>query len=182
MLESPLTTTSLHANLFTTRSSNSSLPSRHRFTEPSATEEDLQALQEEILNEISAYTPGQPSYLINPKSKSATAANTGTAAHEGPDETCHVIRGGGGSLSSEGTSTTQYVPGEQEHVSVAEAVKKLPSLTEAPGMRAAILLTAGLMVFEQASGMTAILYYGGDHIVVSNLVYLCAAMLGGRLR
>lgn len=41
------------------------------------------------------------------------------------------------------------------------SVKNLPSLTKARGMRAALVLTAGLMVFEQASGMAAILYYGG---------------------
>ena len=57
--------------------------------------------------------------------------------------------------------------GGHEVVSVARSVKNLPSLTKDKGMRAALMLTAGLMVFEQASGMTAVLYYGGDLAVTS---------------
>ena len=50
-------------------------------------------------------------------------------------------------------------------VSVARSVKNLPSLTKDKGMRAAVMLTAGLMVFEQGSGMTAFLYYGGEYLL-----------------
>lgn len=54
----------------------------------------------------------------------------------------------------------------QKRGSIAKSVEHLPSLTKAPGMLAALVLTAGLMVFEQASGMTAILYFGGE--IMSN--------------
>lgn len=51
-----------------------------------------------------------------------------------------------------------------EKPTIAEARRKLPSLTRAPGMKASLTLTAGVMVFEQASGMTALLYYAGESL------------------
>lgn len=66
-----------------------------------------------------------------------------------------------------GTSDGYQVMDESKECSLAQSVKNLPSLTKAPGMRAALVLTAGLMIFEQASGMIAILYYGGETLVVA---------------
>ncbi len=59
---------------------------------------------------------------------------------------------------------------------IAMSARNLPTLTKAPGMLAAIVLTAGLMVFEQASGMAAILYFGGMFLHVMDraaLAWVC---------
>lgn len=137
------------------------------------------------MTEVLAYTPGHPSYGGG-GSVSGSSSVENFAVGSGTD--CFA-RGNGNGVPIAGVikgvatadvdcgvardrSSTRcggrdgYGPlggGGHDVVSVAKSVKNLPSLTKDEGMRAALLLTAGLMVFEQGSGMTAVLYYGGDY-------------------
>ncbi|CAB1101989.1 unnamed protein product [Ectocarpus sp. CCAP 1310/34] len=156
-----------------------------RFTSPAATEADLISLQEEILTEVLAYTPGHPSFaggvhgisgdascdgapaVPTARAETGTATTTPTAAARGAFSGNGVGEGTGDATSSpttggeEGDAGYDPLDNSEKRGAVAMSVKNLPSLTKARGMRAALVLTAGLMVFEQASGMAAILYYGG---------------------
>lgn len=65
------------------------------------------------------------------------------------------------------TSTVGLTSEDQpslDKIRMADAVRRLPPLMRAPGMHAPVLLTAGLMAFEQASGMTTLLYYSGESL------------------
>ncbi|CAM9802713.1 unnamed protein product [Ectocarpus sp. 8 AP-2014] len=156
-----------------------------RFTSPAATEADLVSLQKEILTEVLAYTPGHPSFaggvpgssgdascdgapaVPTTRAETGTATTTPTTAAPGASSGNGVREGTGDATSSsttgggEGDAGYDPLDNSEKRGAVAMSVKKLPSLTKARGMRAALVLTAGLMVFEQASGMAAILYYGG---------------------
>lgn len=109
----------------------------------------VRALQEEVLTETLSYTPGHPSYCGNSDGETATT----TRRVNMPARNVRV---------DTGTRDDYQAMDESKECSLAQSVKNLPSLMKAPGMQAALVLTAGLMIFEQASGMIAILYYGGE--------------------
>lgn len=109
----------------------------NRFTTPTATMKELEQLQDDVLMETLAYIPG--------------ASTFGASIPYVP----HDFSNGNGNGNG-------FSENSNDRPTVAEARRKLPSLTRAAGMRASLRLTAGLMVFEQASGMTALLYYGGE--------------------
>lgn len=143
-----------------------------RFTNPTATEEDVQTLKDQLVAEVLSHTPGHPSYtavgdLTNGNAGNANGhraelggeAPVGSGGDSGV-QAVDAAAAGGASVSSQGYEALDGTPEKQ--MSLEQSVKNLPSLTKAPGMRASLVLTAGLMVCEQASGMTAILYYGGE--------------------
>eukprot|EP00752_Nemacystus_decipiens_P018391 g16495.t1 len=168
-----------------------------KFTNPSATEADLTSLQKEILREVLSYTPGHPSFggglgldgsgrklgnsVRGDHDSSETdeftsdglntvkaLANTGTA--EMPTSAVPLPIPVLGSRNGATEDGYDSLDDSQKRGSIAKSVEHLPSLTKAPGMMAALVLTAGLMVFEQASGMNAILYFGGVFLADINLI------------
>ena len=157
-----------------------------RFTNPSAEKAEVYALQEGIKNEILSYTPGDPSYCYcsnvdgkpdseTPQNGSSGGAGDGMSRIDESDTSDRRERAEQATDVPAVIGTREgyeSLEDTQKQVSLAQSVKNLPSLTKAPGMRAAIVLTAGLMIFEQASGMIAILYYGGEALFCHRTSYI----------
>ncbi|CAN0177923.1 unnamed protein product [Ascophyllum nodosum] len=166
-----------------------------RFTNPSAEKAEVYALQEGIKNEILSYTPGDPSYCYcsnvdgkpdseTPQNGSSGGAGDGMSRSDESDTSDRRERAEQATDVPAVIGTREgyeSLEDTQKQVSLAQSVKNLPSLTKAPGMRAAIVLTAGLMIFEQASGMIAILYYGGVFLADIDIIAIDwgLALLGG---
>ncbi|CAM9809308.1 unnamed protein product [Ectocarpus fasciculatus] len=91
----------------------------------------------------------------------SSGASSGNGGNDGGAGTGDVATSSSTSAGGRGDAGYDPLDNSEKRGAVAMSVKNLPSLTKARGMRAALVLTAGLMVFEQASGMAAILYYGG---------------------
>eukprot|EP00903_Cladosiphon_okamuranus_P020012 g18382.t1 len=179
-----------------------------KFTNPYATEAHLVSLQKEILREVLSYTPGHPSFGGGlGRTRSGKSLGNSSAGANGESDECTSDSSDGlntvKALVNTGTTMmpTSAVPlpipvlgtrngatddgydsldDSQKRGSIAKSVEHLPSLTKAPGMLAALVLTAGLMVFEQASGMTAILYFGGVFLADIDIITVDwgLAMLG----
>lgn len=127
-----------------------------RFANPKVTKDDVLQLKDEVLTETLAYTPGWSQ--MSPVEDACTIARLQGRAPRTPCSKDSVgTNGSNGHNPSFDDSSV-----EKKEVLMREAVQNLPSIIKAPGMRASLLLTAGLMVFEQGSGMTALFYYGGE--------------------